>query len=104
MSKSHFQSKMSKACDIPPRVKRKVWARDGGCCIICGNPSAMPNAHYIPRSQGGLGVDDNVVTLCMRCHHDYDNGGKRKEYGQIIRDYLAGIYPDWEEEKLIYRK
>ena len=104
MSKSRYQSKMSKACDIPPKVKRKVWERDGGCCIICDNPHAMPNAHYIPRSKGGLGIEQNIVTLCIRCHYDYDNGGKRKEYGSMIHDYLAACYRNWNEQKLIYKK
>lgn len=97
-------SKMSKACDISPRVKRKVWERDGQCCILCGNPRAWPNAHYIPRSQGGLGIEQNIVTLCGYCHHDYDNGGKREEYGRMIRDYLRAHYKNWDEKKLVYDK
>lgn len=97
-------SKMSRACDITPRVKRIVWERDGGCCILCGNPNAAPNAHYIRRAQGGLGIEQNVVTLCPRCHHDYDNGGKRDEYGQMIRDYLRRCYRNWDEKKLVYDK
>lgn len=44
-------SKRSKACDIPQKVKDKVWARDDHKCILCDNPNAMPNAHYIRRSQ-----------------------------------------------------
>ena len=97
-------SKMSKACDISPKVKRKVWARDGQCCILCGNPQAMPNAHYIRRSQGGLGIEQNVVTLCRKCHNDFDNGGMREEYGQMIRDYLKGCYKNWNEKDLVYDK
>ena len=50
-------SKRSKACDISPKVKKKVWERDNHCCIICGSPYAMPNAHYISRAQGGLGIE-----------------------------------------------
>ena len=97
-------NKMSKACDISQRVKRRVWDRDGHCCILCGNPKAMPNAHYIRRSQGGLGIAQNIVTLCHKCHHDYDNGDKREEYGQMIRDYLKGWYPNWNEKDLVYDK
>lgn len=97
-------SKMSKACDISPKVKRKVWGRDRHCCIICGSPHAMPNAHYIPRSSGGLGIEQNIVTLCLQCHHDYDNGGKREEHGKMIRDYLSRHYRNWNEKDLIYDK
>lgn len=98
------KSKRSKACDISPAVKAEVRERDGGCCIICGSPNGAPNAHYIPRSDGGLGIPQNVVTLCPVCHHDYDNGGKRQEYGAIIRNYLKGQYPGWDETKLRFDK
>jgi len=97
-------SKMSRACDISPKVKRRVWDRDGHACILCGNPKAMPNAHYIRRSKGGLGVVQNVVTLCAKCHHDFDNGDKRQEYGAIISSYLKGWYPKWNEKDIVYNK
>ena len=95
---------MTKHTAIPPKVKRKVWDRDGHCCILCGNPRAYANAHYIRRSQGGKGIDQNIVTLCPQCHSDYDNGSKRIEYGEIIRDYLKGCYKNWNEKDLVYDK
>lgn len=97
-------SKRSKACDISQKVKKAVWERDNHYCIYCGNPQAMPNAHYIRRSKGGLGIEQNVVTLCTKCHHEYDNGSGRETIGAFIREYLMSQYEDWCEEKLIYRK
>ena len=98
-------SKRSKACDIPQKVKDKVWARDDQHCIICGSPYAMPNAHYIGRAQGGLGIEENVVTLCLKCHNRYDNGDMREAYGYRIQWYLKSIYGDnWNERELIYNK
>jgi hypothetical protein len=50
------------------------------------------------------------VTLCTEfgngCHRQYDFGPReiREEIGSRIRDYLMSHYPDWDEEKLIYRK
>lgn len=99
-----MKSNRSKACDIPPWVKRAVWERDNHCCIICGSPMAMPNSHYIRRSQGGLGIEENIVTMCLRCHSMYDQGIDRKAMEKFVRDYLKSKYPDWDEEKLIYRK
>lgn len=99
-----MKSKRSKACDISVKVKAQVWERDGCCCIICGSPHAMPNMHYIRRSQGGLGIPQNVVTGCLECHNAFDNGDKRKEYGELIKSYLQSQYPDWDEEKLRYEK
>lgn len=92
---------------IPKAVKRRVWERDHGRCILCGSVrGAAPNAHFIARSQLGLGIDErNIVTLCMACHTDYDNSAKRKQIREQIRNYLKGIYgDDWEEGKLVYKK
>ena len=98
-------SKRSKACDITKKVKDIVWERDEYKCIICGSYQAMPNAHYIARSHGGLGIPQNIVTLCLQCHFDYDNGKYHKEYKKLIRSHLKAIYGDeWNEEKLIYKK
>lgn len=99
-------NKRAKACDISQEVKVRVWERDKGCCIICGSPIASPNAHYIRRSQGGLGIEQNVVTLCTDCHNEFDNGsGKYSEaIKEAVRDYLQSQYDDWSEKDLIYDK
>jgi hypothetical protein len=31
------KSKRSRALEISPAVRRRVWHRDKECCIICGN-------------------------------------------------------------------
>ena len=95
--------KMTKATSIPNEVKRKVYMRDGGKCVVCGKPG-IPNAHYIRRSQGGLGIEENIVTLCPECHHDYDNGFKREEIGAWLNEYLDKWYPDFPDEKRVYSK
>lgn len=98
-------SKRTKALDIPPKVKRRVWERDEHCCILCGSPYAMPNAHFIPRGRGGLGITEkNVVTLCIVCHTNYDNGAGREKTEEEIRNYLKSQYPDWDESELYYKK
>lgn len=74
-------TKRTRALDITPHVKKLVWERDGGKCILCGSQfTAMPNAHYISRAHSGLGVEQNIVTLCMDCHHAYDNTAKRTAF------------------------
>lgn len=96
--------RMTKACKITETVREIVFQRDNERCIICGSNQGLPNAHYIPRSRGGLGVEENIVTLCPNCHREFDNGSHRKEYGQIIKSYLRSKYPDWDEAKLTFRK
>ena len=98
-----MKSKRTKACEIPFKVKRYVWERDHHCCVLCGRPG-NPDAHFIPRSHNGKGVEENVVTLCPECHRDYDNSERRPEIRKALRAYLMAKYPDWDEEKLRYRK
>lgn len=98
------KSKRAKAVDIPQKVKKAVWKRDGRRCVLCGNPEAMPNAHVIPRSQGGLGIEENVVTLCMRCHDALDHTMARKILHARLVSYLRGIYPGWDGIEKVYRK
>lgn len=107
-----MKSKRSKACDISQKVKKKVWERDNGRCVVCGNRfNVMPNAHYISRKNGGLGIEENVVTLCTeltknKCHRKYDFGTKEEQtiIKEKIKKYLQNQYENWNEEKLIYRK
>ena len=105
-----ISSKRAKAVAIPPRVKRKVAERDEidgwTCCVVCGSPKGIPEAHYIPRSKGGLGIEKNIVTLCRPCHYKFDFGNKedRSAIGSRIKEYLESIYPDWNEEELVYKK
>lgn len=94
----------TKALSISKAVKEKVWERDDGCCVYCGSPYALPEAHYIPRSQGGLGVEKNVLTMCRDCHRRFDQTVERQKMKGFFRAYLEKQYPDWNEDELIYKK
>lgn len=97
------KSQRTKALEIPPNVKNAVYERDGGACIWCAK-RGQPNAHYIPRSRGGLGIEQNILTLCWDCHFNYDHTDNRERMGEFFKGYLKSKYPDWREEKLIYTK
>lgn len=99
-------SKRSKACEISKKVKEKVWKRDNEHCIICGKwvPVSCANAHYIKRSQGGLGIEQNIVTMCPECHYEEDHGQDTQLYEDKIKIYLRTKYKDWKIENLIYKK
>lgn len=99
-----MMSKRTKACNISAKVKALVWKRDNHYCVLCGSPYAMPNAHFIPRSQGGLGVEENIVTLCNACHREFDQTTNRSVIREELRLYLKSKYPDWDERKLFYKK
>lgn len=73
--------------------------------MLCGRSyGALPNAHYIGRAHGGMGIEENIITLCLPCHHRYDNTDERNEIREQLRLYLKSKYPDWDETNLIYTK
>lgn len=96
----------TKATAISQDVKKAVYERDGGHCVLCGR-WAEPSwacAHYIRRSHGGLGVEKNIITLCPSCHRAYDEGPDRQRLKAVLSEYLSGCYDVWSESELIYRK
>lgn len=100
-----LSSKRAKACAISQKTKKAVYERDNGLCVVCGK-RGLPEAHYIPRSHGGLGIEQNIATLCRRCHYEFDFGTphNRDAIGYIISCHLKKHYPDWNERDLIYKK
>lgn len=98
-----MKHKETRATAISPSVKLNVYQRDRGRCIICGAPG-LPEAHFIRRSQGGLGIEQNIVTLCRGCHREFDEGKKHAEYKEKIRDYLEAFYPNFSDYDRIYHK
>ena len=96
----HRQTKHTR---IPKAVKETVWKRDGAC-VICGRNDGQPNAHIVPRSHGGLGIVENIVTMCPRCHYRYDNTAERHALRAQLEEYIKGFYPGWTEENVTYHK
>lgn len=109
---------MTKMTAIPQRVKAAVAARDSengpATCIICGAPGA-PCCHVVRRSQGGMGVEQNIVTLCGPCHSAFDEGiglkrlrplgfETRRDIENYITAYLKTHYPGWTPERVTFRK
>ena len=50
----------------------------------------------------GLGIPENVVTLCPECHYEEDFGKDTKLYEDYIENYLKCIYgAKWNKEKFL---
>ena len=106
--------KDTKARDFDKKAKLAIMRRDcfdgWPCCVNCGAPApsnvspVWSNAHFIGRAQGGLGVEENGLTLCPECHRKYDQTTERPQLREYFREYLMDHYPGWDEEKLYYRK
>ena len=93
----------TKACAISKEVKEAVYKRDRGRCILCG-AVGLPEAHYIPRSKGGRGIEQNIVTLCRPCHDRLDNSTERKALLLRVKEHLELWYGDFPDEQRIYTK
>ena len=90
---------------IDPDVREAVYARDSWeetpCCIYCGRPYPEVH-HYVERSRGGLGIEENLVCLCTTCHKKLHGGDKYiKLYAKA---YLEDKYPGWDEKSLVAKK
>lgn len=103
VGKKHKQTKQK---EIPKYIKLRVWIRDKKQCIFCHKTVEWnyANAHYIPRSAGGLGIEENIFTACEDCHREQDNGKNTKKYDEIAERHLKSLYKDWTKEKIIYKK
>ena len=52
---------------IPTEIKKIVWERDKGKCVICGAKDELHFDHDIPYSKGGTSITaENVKILCAR--------------------------------------
>lgn len=52
---------------IPSIIKKQVWERDEGRCVICGARDELHFDHDLPYSKGGTSITtENVRILCAR--------------------------------------
>ena len=60
---------------IPSQVKKEVWKRDGGKCVICESRNNLHFDHELPFSKGGTSLTSkNVQLLCMK--HNLEKSAK----------------------------
>lgn len=52
---------------ISSDIKKIVWERDKGCCVLCGSSDELHFDHDLPYSKGGTSItSSNVRILCAR--------------------------------------
>ena len=109
--------KYTRKLQFDARTRKKIIARDHGECIFCVKGYHMECTsgmlleikdimHFIPKSQMGLGIEQNGAIGCRYHHNLLDNGNKglRREMLGIFENYLKYMYSDWNKEKLVYKK
>ncbi len=54
---------------IPTEVKKEVWQRDKGKCVLCGANKNLHFDHDLPYSRGGTSLTSkNIRLLCAKCN------------------------------------
>ena len=54
---------------IPSEVKKDVWKRDQGKCVLCGETKNLHFDHDLPFAKGGTSLlVNNVRLLCLKCN------------------------------------
>ena len=94
-------NKRTIALDVAKNVRKQVLERDMHRCIFCKKSNALTMAHVIPRGQGGLGIEENIVTACAKCHHLMDHTGKREMMLAYAQKHLDKFH---ERVKRTYEK
>ena len=104
--KHNKPTKRTKALGITKKTKLAVWERDNHRCIFCGKlvPWNNANSHFIKRSQGGLGIERNILTNCEECHHKFDDTPEREVLWEHAERYLMSKYKDFDIDSLTYKK
>lgn len=76
-------------------VREFVIERDGQCCRMCGRYVPEPALHHVVfRSQGGLDVPSNLVTIGWApghdCHLTMAHGPQARLWRPILLDLASG--------------
>ncbi len=59
---------------IPSEVKKEVWKRDKGKCVLCGATKNLHFDHDLPFSKGGTSLTEkNIRLLCAKCNLSKSN-------------------------------
>lgn len=53
---------------IPREVRRAVFERDRGRCVVCGSGFDLQYDHVIPHTRGGASTVENLQILCAPCN------------------------------------
>lgn len=59
---------------ISSDVKKQVYERDNGACVVCGSNEELEFDHIIPFSKGGSSTKGNIQLLCLK--HNRKKGNK----------------------------
>lgn len=101
--------------EFTAKARRAIHLRDKETCVFCAMEYRMEEAigwaplqimHVVPRSQMGMGIEQNGALGCVGHHILMDNGNKecREEMLRMLEDRMKLLYPGWTRESVTYQK
>lgn len=115
--KTQTKKKLSSRMEFTAKERRKIHERDRERCVFCEMGYQMPEdpaycrtglqiMHIVPRSQLGMGVEQNGALGCVWHHNLMDNGNRerRKEMMTILERRMEMFYPGWSRNRVTYSK
>lgn len=63
---------MAERKTISPVIRKQVLARDNEKCRKCCRQDQLQLHHLTPRRSKGDDVPDNLITLCLSCHAEWE--------------------------------
>lgn len=109
--------KLARKTEFSAKARKAIHKRDRDQCVFCVMGYRMEEVgtwahaqlqvmHIVPRSQLGMGVEQNGVLGCVYHHTMMDNGnqGCRKEMQRILEERMKRLYPGWSRESVTYKK
>lgn len=109
--------KLARKLEFTAKARKAIHKRDREKCVFCEMEYAMPEdlsycrtglqiMHIVPRSQLGMGIEENGAMGCVWHHNMLDNGnqGRRKDMIEILEKRMQEFYPEWSREKVTYQK
>jgi 5-methylcytosine-specific restriction endonuclease McrA len=81
---------------LPDKIRKAVYSRDDWKCRHCGRRDGLHPHHVSYQSAGGEHVENNLLTLCARCHGDIHDGRIKLEIVCILEHDL--IVKFWKQK------
>jgi len=84
-SSRHVRRAVRKDPEKYAELRRTILDRDGWRCQNCGSSTSLDVHHMRRRSNGGEDGEENLITLCRRCHRNVHKPKKKgmAELGEI---------------------